>query len=109
MCGMCGAWGAAGHWSDPARLQGRPGQDGGAPWRVRLAQAAALDALAAPAGVRVRDWQHTAWLVEHPSGSTELAESLPRVWEAVARLTGEALDPLSPQWLARAEAGAPSR
>jgi hypothetical protein len=64
-----------------------------------LLQERAIGTLAAHAGVKVRDWQQTAWLVEHPSGATELANSLPQVWEAVARLTGRVPDPLLPPWL----------
>lgn len=95
---MCGAWGGVDHWSNAARLPGASGAET-PPLRLRMLQEQALRNLALHAGVTVRDWQHTAWLVEHPSGATEVAESLPRVWEAVARLTGRTPDPLAPPWL----------
>lgn len=98
MCGMCGIWGNAWHWTiaaapDANALSARPRI------ALRAQQAAALSSIAAPLRVRVFDWSGSSWLIDGPSGATEVAETLPQVWESIERVSGRKLDPLSDEFM----------
>ena len=93
MCGMCGLWGQADHWSNPARLPGAMAEE--SVLHRRAAQAAAVTLFTRTAGIAVRDWAQTAWVVESVSGATEIVNGLGDIWAATERLTGKPVDPLS--------------
>lgn len=108
MCGMCGIWSGMGHWSSPGRRPGGPGRDPlpvAPPAAARIAQARALAMIGAHAGITVRDWMLTSWILEDRSGGSMIVETLPEVWAGVARLSGSAIDPLDETFIARMEAG----
>ncbi len=103
MCGMCGLWGGFGHWSDAHRLptdtvSGRPLA------ALRLSQAAAISSFTEAAGVSVRDWMQSSWIVESRSGASEIVDTLPDIWLSVERLSNGELDPLSPEFIRLVEA-----
>ena len=93
MCGMCGLWGQTDHWSSPARLPAAPAE--ASVLHRRAAQAAAVTMFTRAAGIVVRDWAQTAWVVESVSGATEIVNGLGDIWAAAERLTGQPVDPLS--------------
>ena len=94
MCGMCGIWGNAWHWTIAAAPV--EGTSNGRPrMAMRAEQGGALQRVASLQHVKVRDWSGTCWIVEGPSGNTEIVETLPQIWESVERVSGTRLDPLS--------------
>lgn len=103
MCGMCGLWSNLSHWSDASRLppnclSDRP------PAAIRISQARAISSFTQVAGITVKDWMQTSWIVEGASGVVELASSITQVWQSVDKLAGQNVDPLSTEFLKRFEA-----
>ncbi|WP_193727710.1 hypothetical protein [Paraburkholderia franconis] len=62
---------------------------------VRAEQAKTLSKVAATLHVNITDWSGSSWTVQGPSGSTEVVETLPQVWESIERVSGRKLEPLS--------------
>jgi len=93
MCGLCGLWGESAHWTSTAAARA---QGGGSllPLRARAQQLACIVRIAAGAGVTVRDWGGSTWIVSNASGASEIVGSLPEVWRAAETLSGRRIDPL---------------
>ena len=98
MCGLCGALGGAGDWtqgvsSDAAtaiswqRRQQR---------RERIAQACRV---LRPFGLSLSEWQGSAMLLRNRTGATAIVASLLDTWPAAERLAGRPIDPLDPMLL----------
>jgi hypothetical protein len=71
---------------------------------LRLSQAAAISSFTEAAGVSVRDWMQSSWIVENRAGASEIVDTLPDVWLSIDRLSDRDLDPLSPDFIRRVEA-----
>lgn len=98
MCGMCGIWGNTWHWTVAAA----PAESVSASrprMALRAKQAAALSVVAAPLRTTVFDWSGSSWLIQGPSGATEIAETLPQVWKGIELVSGRALDPLAEEFI----------
>ncbi len=93
-----------GHWSSPGRYPAGGGRDP-LPAAARMTQARALAMICAHAGIAVRDWMLTSWILEDRAGGALIVETLPEVWEGVARLSGRPIDPLDDAFIAHMEAG----
>ena len=102
MCSVCGALSGAEHWAAGA------GRIASAPTRraERQAQVRVARALLAARGMRVDDWQGSAFLVSGPTGAAELAADLSQVWAAAQRLLGRPIDPLDAALLERLDRAA---
>lgn len=100
MCGLCGTLGGPAHWSEGAAWLDTPTTRRA----ERLQQEQICRALLQPLGLRVDDWQGSAWIVSSGTGKREVLHSLPEVWRTAQRMTTAALDPLNPAWLAAATA-----
>jgi hypothetical protein len=100
MCGLCGLFGGADHWTTAAA---RPQVFGGA--RTRRAERAQQVRLAnrvlLPFALRLEDWQGTRFVLSSATGKRAMAETLPEVWTAAASMLGRPIDPLDPAVLAR--------
>lgn len=97
MCGLCGVWRGKAHWS--ARSQ-NPRAFGAvaepsAFMRERIEQVSALNRIAQPLGVTVRDWEGAQWIIDSPHGGSEIVASVAAVWPAIERLSRRKIDPLS--------------
>lgn len=91
-----------GHWSSAGRHPAGRGRD---PLpAARMAQARALAMICAHAGIAVRDWMLTSWILEDRAGGALIVETLPEVWEGVTRLSGRPIDPLDDAFIAHMEA-----
>jgi hypothetical protein len=55
-------------------------------------------------GMRLSDWQGSAYLLTTATGKSEVIDSFAHLWSAAERLSGRTLDPLDPGLLARLEA-----
>ncbi len=94
MCSACGFPARAGHWTDAggATLADRI--------RLRLIRLAYVNRLLAPYGLSAYDDGMVPGLqLFAPGGARELVPDLESLWAAAARLTGEAIDPMSPRAL----------
>jgi hypothetical protein len=106
MCGLCGVLGGPAHWADAAA---RPGvfsrqDDEFARRRERRLRVAHAAPLLAHFGLKLEDWQGSAFQLANRTGGSELVADLAHLWAAAERLAGRACDPLDPQFVAALEA-----
>ena len=99
MCGLCGMFGVAEHWTDQAGDEaGRRAAD--RQHRVRVA-----NLVLEPFGLRCADWQNRLTLTSR-TGRSVVVDHLGALWPAAEKLAGRAIDPLDPEVVARIEAQA---
>lgn len=102
MCGLCGMFGVAEHWTDQsgAESQRRRVER---QHRVRIA-----NEILSLFGLRCADWQNRFTLTG-PTGKSVVVDNLGALWPAAEKLAGRPIDPLDPAVIARIErlAGAP--
>jgi hypothetical protein len=100
MCGLCGIFGVADHWTDGAGLdadRGSASRRADRQHRVRIA-----NAVLGLFGLRLSEWMSRLTLTSR-TGRTEIVDHLGAVWPAAERVAGRALDPLDPAFIARVE------
>jgi len=104
MCGVCGVLGGEEHWTAKS---GRPEVFGAGRTRraERLHRAAAANRILTLFGLRLDDWQGSAFVLSGPTGQREIVDTLPAVWAAAARMRGRTIDPLDPALLDRIAGG----
>jgi hypothetical protein len=96
MCGLCGMFGAAEHWTDQAG--GAAGQrPADRQHRVRVANQV-LELF----GLRCADWQNRFTLTSR-TGRSVVVDHLGALWPAAEKLAGRPIDPLDPEVVARVE------
>ena len=54
-------------------------------------------------GLRLSDWQASAFLLATATGKTEIVDNLTHLWATAERLIGRPCDPLDPALIARLE------
>jgi hypothetical protein len=106
MCALCGVLGGNEHWADAVarpgvftRNAGRIDRRRERANRVRIA-----NAVLAPFGMSLADWQGSAFLLATRTGKTEIVEDLGHLWPTAERLTGRACDPLDVKLIETLEA-----
>ncbi len=98
MCGLCGALGGAGDWTQGVASEAATS----IPWqrrqarRERIAQACRV---LRPFGLSLAEWQGSAMLLRSRTGATQIVRSLLDTWPAAERMAGRPLDPLDPALL----------
>ncbi|WP_395679435.1 hypothetical protein [Inquilinus sp.] len=104
MCGVCGVLGGEEHWTAESA---RPEVFGATRTRraERLHRAAAANRILGLYGLRLDDWQGSAFVLSSPTGRREIVDALPAVWAAAAQMLGRPIDPLDPALLARIGGG----
>ncbi len=103
MCGLCGMLGGAEDWSGAAI-----GSEGATRRAARQRRVRLANQVLAHFGLRLDDWQGSAFLLTGRTGKAEMVDNLPAVWRAGARICGRPLDPLDPGLIERLEAHPPS-
>ncbi len=97
MCGLCGTFNNAEHWSAAT------GDVSGAlPAAERYAQAAAANEVLSLFGLTLSVWTGR-FTLRSRTGATVLIDHLGAVWSEAERLTGMSCDPLDPALIARME------
>lgn len=91
MCGLCGMFGAAEHWTKGVGRQGQADRQ----HQVRIA-----NAVLRLHGLRCADWQGR-FTVTGPTGRRAVVDHLGALWPEAERLAGKPFDPLDPALLAR--------
>jgi hypothetical protein len=92
LCGLCGAFGVASHWTD--------GQGGGQAARRHRARVA--NAVLGLYGLTLRDWANR-FTLQSRTGKTAIVDHLGAVWPTAERLSGRLCDPLDSEVIAALE------
>ena len=92
MCGLCGVFGVAEHWTDGAGNSGAEEQH-----RVAVGN----DVLSI-FGLRLAEWQGRFTLTG-PTGGSAVVDNFGALWPAAERLAGRPLDPLDAKTVAAIE------
>lgn len=109
MCVLCGEPLAHVHWTDSSGVQGTTatalaGPDVEGPRRrARVRRVAAVNAVLASRGLRVRDWGGRTLVLGDGKGTSVVVRDLGELWPAAARILGHRIDPLDPDLLAALE------
>jgi hypothetical protein len=102
MCEVCAAFGRGRHWTDRAgSLPSRSEAVDIRSYRAdRRKVVLLINQILAPLRMRAEDWDGEAFTLQLSSGATHKASNLGALWQAVDRLNGAPVDPLSPSFLA---------
>ena len=91
MCGLCGVFLTETHWADAALSP----EDGARSRRLERSRRVALaNRVLKYYGLKVGDWQGSAYLLSTQTGQTQVVPSIAAVWPAAEVLRKRALDPL---------------
>jgi hypothetical protein len=96
MCGLCGMFGGADHWTDQS---GSLGLDWAAERRHRVEVA---NLVLEPFEVRCTEW-HGRLTVSGRTGRSVVVDHLGALWPAAEKLAGRRIDPLDPAVIDRLE------
>jgi len=92
MCGLCGVFVGEDHWTDAT--VGEPGSGGRTRRHERLHRVAQANRILKQYGLKLSDWQGSAYLLGNQTGQTSIVPSVAAVWPAAERLRRQAIDPL---------------
>ena len=95
MCGLCGNFGAADHWSMVPLGEATPTAD-----RQRHAQAA--NRLLSPYGLKLEVWSGR-YTLRNRTGRSVVISSIGELWQAADRLSATPCDPLDEVLISRLE------
>ena len=105
MCGLCGVFGGADHWTAASAHPQVFGET-----RTRRAERAErvriANAVLAAFALRLDDWQGASFVLSSATGKREMVETLPDVWRAAAVMLGRVIDPLDAGLIDRMSGGA---
>jgi hypothetical protein len=106
MCALCGVLGNADHWTDAIA---RPGvfsrnSDAAERRRERMRRVQGANRVLKFYGLKLSDWQGSAFLLSTATGKTEMVDHLAHLWIKAEKLTGRLCDPLDPALIERLEA-----
>ncbi len=108
MCGLCGIFGAEDHWTDAAgnttvfgnrRLEQTRRQE-------RLYRVGLANKVLEHYGLKLRDWQGTAYVLSTRTGQAVMVDHLAAMWPVAARLAKRPCDPLDAALVAALERAA---
>lgn len=106
MCALCGVLGGSDHWTDAIA---RPGVftrnfEPAERRRERMRRAQCANGVLKFYGLRLSDWQGSAFLLSTATGKTEIVDHLAHLWVKAEKLTSRSCDPLDPELIAKLEA-----
>jgi hypothetical protein len=101
MCGLCGVFGAEGHWTDAARPASRSG--GGPRRQERLRRVGLANQVLKHYGLTLADWDGTCFVLRSRTGRSAIVQHLAAVWPEAERMAGRRCDPLDPALIAALE------
>jgi len=92
MCGLCGVFLTETHWTDAS--VSTPGKGARTRRHERLHRVALANRVLKHYGLKVSDWQGSAYLLASQTGQTTVVPSIAAVWPAAEQLRKRTLDPL---------------
>ena len=99
MCGLCGLLGIV-HWTESSAHPDAFTGGGRRTIRAeRLHRTRLANAALEPRRMKLADFQATSYQLSAPTGRHQIVDDLQAVWGAVEALSGEAVDPLDPNYL----------
>jgi hypothetical protein len=101
MCGLCGAFAGADHWSSGT---GASASGAMMPAAERHARAATANAVLKLYGLTLSEWGGR-FTLRSRTGKMAVVEHFGAVWPEAERMLGTGCDPLDPAFLDRLEAG----
>ena len=97
MCGLCGIFLTESHWTDVK--VGATGRDGRTRRHERLHRVAQANRILKQYGLKLSDWQGSAYLLGNQTGQTVIVSSVAAVWPAAEGLRKQSIDPLDERLL----------
>lgn len=92
MCGLCGIFLTESHWTDATVAVS--GSDGRTRRHERLHRVALANRILKQYGLKLTDWQGSAYLLGNQTGQTAIVPSVAAAWPAAERLRKQSIDPL---------------
>ncbi len=92
MCGLCGVFLGEAHWTDATVAA--TGRGGRTRRHERLHRVAQANRILKQHGLKLTDWQGSAYLLASRTGQTVIVSSVAAVWPAAERLRKQSIDPL---------------
>ncbi|HEV8259609.1 MAG TPA: hypothetical protein VGQ19_02485 [Burkholderiales bacterium] len=89
---MCGIFLTESHWTDAALAAS--GSGGRTRRHERLHRVALANRILKRYGLKLTDWQGSAYLLGSQTGQTAIVPSVAAVWPAAERLRRQSIDPL---------------
>src|SRR5581483_11808372 len=107
MCALCGVLGGSDHWADAAARPGVFTRNVGTAERrrERMRRIFLANGILRHFGMRLGDWQGSAYLLSTATGKTEVVEGLAHLWASAEKVSGRSCDPLAPGLIERLEDG----
>lgn len=110
MCALCGVFLTETHWTDARVFAGPGGVTGavsGARTRrhERLHRVTLANRILKQRGLKLTDWNGSAYLLGNQTGQTAIVTSVAAVWPAAERLGKQPIDPLDEQLIEVLERG----
>ncbi len=90
MCGLCGALGAADHWSSGGR-----GVTSATPAAERYRQASAVNMILDHYGLRLKVW-NDRYVLQGRTGKSAVVDHIGQLWPLAEAFAGVEIDPLDP-------------
>jgi len=102
MCALCGVIGGNPHWTDGSPRPGAYNRVATSPERRRERQnrVAVANRVLQAFGMKLADWQGSAFLLSTATGKSEMVDDLSHLWIVAEKLAGHACDPLAPETIA---------
>ena len=92
MCGLCGVFSAATHWTDASASPGAKAQR--TRRHDRLHRAAIANKVLKFYGLKLADWSGTAYILSNQTGQSQIIDNIAALWPAAEALRKRELDPL---------------
>lgn len=92
MCSLCGVFLGEIHWTDAT--VGKSDSGGRTRRHERLHRVAQANRILKQYGLKLNDWQGSAYLLSGRTGQTAIVSSVAAVWPAAERLGKQSIDPL---------------
>ncbi len=103
MCGLCGVFLGEAHWTDAS--VGVAGSGVRTRRHERLHRVALANRILKQYGMKLTDWQGSAYLLAGQTGQTVIVPNVAAVWAQAERLRSQSIDPLDERLIEVLEQG----
>ena len=92
MCGLCGVFSAAAHWTDQSKSLGAEAQR--TRRHDRLHRVAIVNKVLKFYGLKLADWSGASYVLSNQTGQSQMIPDIAALWPAAEALRKRELDPL---------------